>query len=69
MRPSPPPKPAKPQGHQREAIRDVVKGFTKSDRGQLIMACGTGKTLTSLFIKEKLDAERTLVLVPVAVAC
>ena len=28
------------------------------------MACGTGKTLTSLFIKEKLDAERTLVLVP-----
>ena len=64
MRPSPPPKPAKPRGHQREAIRDAVKGFTKSDRGQLIMACGTGKTLTSLFIKEKLDAERALVLVP-----
>jgi superfamily II DNA or RNA helicase len=64
MRPSPPPKRAKPREHQREAIRDVVKGFTKSDRGQLIMACGTGKTLTSLFIKEKLDAERTLVLVP-----
>ena len=64
MRPSPPPKPAKPSKHQREAIRDVVKGFTNADRGQLIMACGTGKTLTSLFIKEKLDAERTLVLVP-----
>ncbi|CPR10900.1 helicase-associated [Mycobacterium bohemicum DSM 44277] len=64
MRPSSRPKPAKPREHQREAIRDVVKGFTKSDRGQLIMACGTGKTLTSLFIKEKLDAERTLVLVP-----
>ena len=28
------------------------------------MACGTGKTLTSLFIKEKLAAQRTLVLVP-----
>ncbi len=42
----------------------MVKGFTKSDRGQLIMACGTGKTLTSLFIKEKLNAERTLVLFP-----
>ena len=64
MRPSPPPKPAKPREHQREAIRDVVKGYTNSDRGQLIMACGTGKTLTSLFIKEKLDAERVLVLVP-----
>jgi predicted helicase len=64
MRPSPPPKPAKPWDHQREAIRDVVKGFKSTDRGQLIMACGTGKTLTSLFIKEKLDAERTLVLLP-----
>lgn len=64
LRPSPPPKPAKPREHQREAIRDVVKGFIESDRGQLIMACGTGKTLTSLFIKEKLAAERTLVLVP-----
>jgi hypothetical protein len=46
MHPSPPPKPAKPREHQREAIRDVVKGFTKSDRGQLIMACGAGKTLS-----------------------
>jgi superfamily II DNA or RNA helicase len=64
MRPSPPPKPAKPREHQREAIRAVLKGFTKSDRGQLIMACGTGKTLTSLFVNEKLAAERTLVLVP-----
>jgi predicted helicase len=58
MRPSPPPKAAKPREHQREAIKAVVKGFTKSDRGQLIMACGTGKTLTSLFINEKLDCAR-----------
>ncbi|MFC8316370.1 Helicase associated domain protein [Gordonia sp. NPDC057258] len=64
LRPSTPQKPARPREHQREAIRNVVKGFTTSDRGQLIMACGTGKTLTSLFVKEKLSAERTLVLVP-----
>ncbi|MGV7633065.1 Helicase associated domain protein [Mycobacterium kansasii] len=64
LRPSRQPKPARPRDHQREAIRDVVKGFKSTDRGQLIMACGTGKTLTSLFIKEKLDAERTLVLLP-----
>ncbi|CDM77196.1 DEAD/DEAH box helicase [Mycobacterium marinum] len=56
--------PAKPRPHQKEAIRDVVKGFTTSDRGQLIMACGTGKTLTGLFIAEKLEAQRTLVLLP-----
>jgi len=64
MRPSPPPTPAKPREHQQQAIRDVVKGFKTTERGQLIMACGTGKTLTSLFINEKLDAERTLVLLP-----
>jgi predicted helicase len=54
----------RPLPHQREAIKHVVKGFDGADRGQLIMACGTGKTLTSLFINEKLAAERTLVLVP-----
>ncbi|MGH3645152.1 MAG: DEAD/DEAH box helicase family protein, partial [Mycobacterium sp.] len=64
MRPSAPLMPAKPREHQREAVRHVLKGFTKSDRGQLVMACGTGKTLTSLFINEELAAERTLVLVP-----
>lgn len=64
LRPARPPKPAMPLDYQREAIRDVLKGFKTSDRGQLVMACGTGKTLTSLFIKEKLEAERVLVLVP-----
>ncbi|MDA2992373.1 MAG: Helicase associated domain protein, partial [Actinomycetota bacterium] len=64
LRPAKPRKPATPRDYQKEAIRDVVDGFRGADRGQLIMACGTGKTLTSLFIKEKLDAERTLVLLP-----
>jgi superfamily II DNA or RNA helicase len=64
LRPAKPRKPAKPHDYQRDAIKDVVEGFATADRGQLIMACGTGKTLTSLFIKEKLAAERTLVLLP-----
>ncbi len=64
LRPSPPSKPSKPHDYQRDAIKDVVKAFSSADRGQLIMACGTGKTLTSLFIKEKLAADRTLILVP-----
>jgi superfamily II DNA or RNA helicase len=57
-------KPYTPRPHQKAAIKDVTKGFTEADRGQLIMACGTGKTLTSLFIAEKLAAKRVLVLVP-----
>ena len=56
--------PKRPRPHQREAINAVVKGFDRANRGQLIMASGTGKTLTALFIREKLAADRTLVLVP-----
>ena len=56
-------KPKRPKPHQRQAISRVTKGFEETDRGQSIMACGTGKTLTALFI-QKLAAQRTLVLVP-----
>lgn len=54
----------KPRPHQADAIKNVLKGFKKHDRGQLIMACGTGKTFTTLWIKEKLNAETTLILLP-----
>src|SRR3989344_3163879 len=53
-----------PRPHQEEAIRAVLKGFKTSRRGKLILACGTGKTLTSLWIHEKLKSKRTLFLVP-----
>ena len=53
-----------PDLHQMAAITDVVSGLEKFDRGQLIMACGTGKTLTTLWIKEARKAETTLVLLP-----
>ena len=39
--------------HQVSAVRDVIAGFEASDRGKLIMACGTGKTFTSLRIAEQ----------------
>jgi predicted helicase len=48
--------------HQRAALEDVAKGFATHDRGQLIMACGTGKTFTSLKIAEALCPERGQVL-------
>jgi superfamily II DNA or RNA helicase len=50
--------------HQTEAIVNVVEEFKKADRGQLIMACGTGKTFTTLWIKEKMKSKNTLVLLP-----
>lgn len=47
-----------PRPHQIEAINDCMKKFGEYDRGQLIMACGTGKTITALRLAEKyLDKE------------
>ena len=54
----------KPKPHQNRAIQDVVAGLENARKGQLIMACGTGKTLTSLWVKEALEAQQVLVLVP-----
>ena len=45
--------------HQDIAIKDVVEGFKDADRRQLIMACGTGKTFTALWIKEQMKSNNT----------
>ena len=50
--------------HQENALSSVIDGFSKSSRGQLIMACGTGKTLTGLRINEVMGNEITILLVP-----
>ncbi len=56
--------PLKPLPHQIKAINEVVRKFKKSSKGQLIMACGTGKTFASIKIAEKINGKRILVLVP-----
>ena len=40
--------------HQNEAVQKSAEYFETEDRGKLIMACGTGKTFTSLRIVEKI---------------
>lgn len=56
----------KPRPHQTEAIDATKEYFSspKNARGKLIMACGTGKTYTSLKIMEALDPKITLFLAP-----
>jgi superfamily II DNA or RNA helicase len=49
---------------QSHAVADVIRGFRSNDRGQLIRACGTGKTLIGLRVAEAMRSRRTLVLVP-----
>lgn len=52
--------------HQKTALAQVIDGLGQADRGKLIMACGTGKTFTSLKIAEALAGTggRVLFLVP-----
>ncbi|MFA6679996.1 MAG: DEAD/DEAH box helicase family protein, partial [Candidatus Methanomethylophilaceae archaeon] len=40
--------------HQKEAVENALKHYKDHDRGSMIMACGTGKTFTSLGIVEAL---------------
>ncbi len=56
----------KPRSHQTEAIKATKEYFSdpKNTRGKLIMACGTGKTYTSLKIMEALEPKITLFLAP-----
>lgn len=55
-----------PRPHQQEAMAEVFAGLETNDRGKLIMACGTGKTFTSLKIAEHLagTGKSVLFLVP-----
>jgi predicted helicase len=52
--------------HQISAVYGVSTGLETADRGKLIMACGTGKTFTSLKIAERIagKGKRVLFLVP-----
>lgn len=52
--------------HQKDAIAAARVGLATSDRGRLIMACGTGKTFTSLRLAEDVAGagKRVLFLVP-----
>jgi predicted helicase len=54
----------KPRPHQEKALNDLLPALKSSDRATVIMACGTGKTLLSLWAAERLDVKNVLVLVP-----
>ncbi|MCY4170711.1 MAG: DEAD/DEAH box helicase family protein [Bacteroidetes bacterium] len=59
--------PKDPWPHQKEAIAKVLVGLSEKDsRDKMVMACGTGKTFTSLRIAEELIGKggRVLYLVP-----
>src|SRR5690554_5341293 len=50
------------RAHQKTALDDTHAYFKTEDRGKLIMACGTGKTFTSLRIAENQTNGKGLIL-------
>lgn len=53
-----------PQPHQVEALDALLPALETHNRVSAIMACGTGKTLIALWVAERRQASRILVLVP-----
>lgn len=53
-----------PLPHQREALDAILPALRKESRASAIMACGTGKTLVTLWTAEHLDSRKILVLLP-----
>jgi superfamily II DNA or RNA helicase len=62
--PIPQPEPKIPLKYQELALEAIAKGFTEHDRGQLVMACGTGKTVTAVWAGEGRKAQFIAVFAP-----
>jgi superfamily II DNA or RNA helicase len=53
-----------PQPHQIDALAALLPALETHDRVSAIMACGTGKTLVALWVAERRQSSRILVLLP-----
>lgn len=53
-----------PRPHQKSCINAAYNHFKRNDRGRAIMACGTGKSLSALWIAKRLKAKSIVIFVP-----
>lgn len=53
-----------PRPQQVDALTDLARAFAVHDRAQLVMACGTGKTLVGRWHAQAAEAQRVLVFLP-----
>ena len=56
--------PKTPRADQREAIRRLKEALKTNDRATAVMACGTGKSLVSLWLTQEMKTKTALVLLP-----
>jgi len=53
-----------PYPYQEEAVQAIITRLKHEERTHIVMACGTGKTYVSLWVAERLKANRLVVFVP-----
>ena len=55
-----------PKKHQKQAIKSVLKAFKdkNTERGKMIMPCGTGKSLTAFWIARDMKVKNILLAIP-----
>ena len=54
----------KPRPHQLSALQAIKKGFIHHDRLTSVMACGSGKTLLSLWLLEAMKVRNVVIFLP-----
>lgn len=54
----------KPKDYQLQIIEKTANYFQENNNGKLLMACGTGKTITSYFIIERMKYKDIVIVVP-----
>lgn len=52
------------RSYQEAAVKAAVHGLASGDRGQILMPCGSGKTLVALHVAAEVGARRLLLLFP-----
>jgi predicted helicase len=54
----------RPLPHQEQALANILPALQSHDRATAVMSRGTGKTLVALWVSERLNASKVLILVP-----
>jgi superfamily II DNA or RNA helicase len=57
-------KPRKPRPHQEAAVAAVTTHLQTHDRGRVLMACGSGKSLVGFWVQAAMGAKQVVVAVP-----
>jgi superfamily II DNA or RNA helicase len=60
----PKPKPRTPRPHQAAAVKAIARHLKTHDRGRVLMACGSGKSLVGFWAQSALKARQVVVAVP-----